>query len=608
MSVRTPGIQSRSQFHSYWGVYVWDTAGVLPSFAGRTADAGSQSLPNAPNNIISAIEWAKLENGDVAATQSFSVPTGTEYGFWTCIYKGTSGGGNAVWVRCDSSGTAAVQTVRDAHVIVVGQQGYLTALAAVAIPPLATNSLNLGATGDQLGVTCDYLDTGNGAELDLALQAALASGIAVDVRLRPCAITLTGGATPAVLTMPANCRLLGAGKGLSTITGTTGASAAVQNVFTVQAGATLEDLSVVSPAPTAAPGASGLGVINCEEGVQIRRCSVSLERSTTVNRNGTRAGISFITGGGDFGFELVADCELNIDSLVGQPTPTSSFGVAFGQAAGTALTSFDPEVRDTTVDEFTTSVGSCPLAVAFVNVEGGFCFNVQHYNADFLGSFSWSWAFPSISPPVTRLLRGPRFVECRAEAAVRAVQLATTQFGFLVSVGNVANNFIQGMSGTIIDSCVVRFDEPGTPSAAATLNGITIANLSADAAVMFDSTISDCRVENAHRAFRIQASETGIIESVRITGCQGRDTIGTGAATARGLFVEGNPVSNSPTVLQVGVQNCDFTGSPASGVGVDIADVRVENTIVLGNNLTPNGGTAITDAGTGTEAAHNITV
>jgi hypothetical protein len=376
----------------------------------------------------------------------------------------------------------------------------------------------------------------------------------------------------------------------------------------MQAGSTLEDLSVISPAATAAPGASGLGVINCEEGVQVRRCSVSLERSTTVDRNGARAGISFIPAGGHFGFELVDDCELYIDSLLGQPTPVSSIGVNIGQGVGTALTSFDPEVRDTTVDEFTASVGSCPVAVAFINVEGGFCFNVQHYNADLLGSFSWSWAFPSVSPPVIRLLRGPRFVECRAEEASRSVQLATTQFGFLVSVGNVANNFIQGMSGTIIDNCVVRFNDPGTPSAAATLNGITIANLSADAAVMFDSTISDCRVDNAHRAFLIRATETGIIESVRITGCQGRDTIGTGAATARGLFVEGNPVSNTPTVLQVGVQNCDFTGSPVSGAGVDIADASVENTIVLGNNLTPLGGTAIIDAGTGTEAAHNITV
>lgn len=603
------------QSHAYWGQYTYNASVAPNSIQGRSGSAGSKMLPNEALNPLGAPEFEKLRTGDIASTAfDVGVAGGTApsslvqaqaQGLFVCIYPGTVGGGNAVWVRMDEA-TPVTQTIRDAHVIVVAQQGYLTALAGVAIPPLATNSLNLGATGDQLGVTCDYLDTGNGAELDLALAAALAGGIPVDVRLRPCDITLTGGATPAVLTVPSNCRLIGAGKDLSTITGTTGVAAAVQNVFAAQAGATIEDLSVISPAPTAAPGASGLGVINCEEGVQVRRCSVSLELSTTVDRNGARAGISFIPAGGDLGFELVDDCELHIDSLLGQTTPIASIGINFGQASTRALTSFDPEVRNTTVDQFTPGVGSSPIAVQFLNVEGGRCFNVEHYNAAAVLSFSWTWAFvPGVAE--TRKIRGPRFVECRAEEFPTAVQLATNQFGFLMSLG-LASNLTNGIYGAMFHDCVVKFAVPTSPSPSASLRGFTLSNVATDNSDIYDTTFDNCRVENGHRDFIITASDAGRIESVRMTGCQGRDTVDGGALAPRGVILTGNPLANNATVIQVGIQNCDFTGCPATGVAVDIVDVRVENTIVLGNNLTPNGGTAITDAGTGTEAAHNITV
>lgn len=109
MATHTPGLQQRSQYHAYWGNYVWNNVGTLPSFGGRTAGAGSQGLPNAPGNIISAVEHAKLEAGDTASTRSFSVPLGVEYGLWTCIFPGTSGGGDAVWVRCDSTLGAVVE-------------------------------------------------------------------------------------------------------------------------------------------------------------------------------------------------------------------------------------------------------------------------------------------------------------------------------------------------------------------------------------------------------------------------------------------------------------------------------------------------------------------
>jgi hypothetical protein len=63
----------------------------------------------------------------------------------------------------------------------------------------------------------------------------------------------------------------------------------------------------------------------------------------------------------------------------------------------------------------------------------------------------------------------------------------------------------------------------------------------------------------------------------------------------------------------VGIQNCDFSKAPASGgsgigVGLEIDNAYVDDTIAIGNHLVPNGGTAIVNAGTGTELAHNITV
>lgn len=604
MAARTPGLQPRSQYHSYWGRYTWDNTGVLPSFAGRTADPGSQRLPNAPLNIISATEWAKLEAGDIAATASFSVPTGSEYGLFTCIFPGSSGGGDAVWVRCDNI-SSATQTVRDAHVIVVAQEDYLTALAGVTSPPLATNSLNLSATGDVVGVTCDYLDPGDGSELDLALAAALAGGIAVDIRLRPCDIVLTGGVTPAFLTVPAGCRLIGAGMFISNITGTDGTGTVVQNVLTVQDGASVEDLSVFSPAPVVAPAASPVGVIQCSDAVQILRCSVQLHRSTTIDRNGATNAINFTPVSTQIGYELVDGCQLFVDSLLTQTTPAANSAISFGVAGATAFSDFDPEVRNTSVDEAGKDVGSCQTAVSFVNVEGGRCFNVEHYNAYILFSFSWAWAFAAPSP-VTRKIRGPKFIECRGEEYPTAVQIATNQFGFFLGIGAVANNLTNGIYGAMFHDCAVKFAVPTTPSASASLRGFVLSNASTDNSDIYDTTIDNCRVENGHRDFIIAAASAGRIESLRMTACQGRDTRATGSLTPRGAILTGNPVANNPTVIQVGIQNCDFTGCPATGVAVDIEDIRVENTIVLGNNLTPAGGTAIADSGTGTEAAHNI--
>lgn len=73
MSANTPGIQSRSQFHHYWGLY-----------------AGATNLPNASGNPIVSPEFDKLEAGDLAFNSDNAL-------MYVCIDAGTSGGGDAQW-------------------------------------------------------------------------------------------------------------------------------------------------------------------------------------------------------------------------------------------------------------------------------------------------------------------------------------------------------------------------------------------------------------------------------------------------------------------------------------------------------------------------------
>jgi hypothetical protein len=76
-----------------------------------------------------------------------------------------------------------------------------------------------------------------------------------------------------------------------------------------------------------------------------------------------------------------------------------------------------------------------------------------------------------------------------------------------------------------------------------------------------------------------------------------------GAAAGTGLQLK---TTNGSSVKNTGICNCAFTDAPVGGSGIDLSDAGVENTIVIGNNLTPNGGTAFIDSGTNTEAGHNI--
>lgn len=247
MARRTPGLQARSQVHSYWGQFQYDTSVPPATFAGRTGDVGSTLLPNA-SVALSPSEFAKLEAGDTAATIDTTVTVdGAEFGLWTCISPGTVGVGNAVWVRMDNA-SLAQQTIRDAHRIVVGIAGVTTGVPA-------TNAL-LNLVPYTAGVSADFIDPGDGSGLALGLATALAIGT-VDVRIVSGLIDLENGVVVTPLAIPPNCRLIGAGSDQTEILGR---STADQGIFTLANRASLESIRLGSPAPVSAPGTS-LGVV-----------------------------------------------------------------------------------------------------------------------------------------------------------------------------------------------------------------------------------------------------------------------------------------------------------------------------------------------------------
>jgi hypothetical protein len=611
MSARTPGLQPRSQYHSYWGQFVWNAAG---------SDAGAANLPNDTANPLPNPEFSKLETGDIASTTDGAVDA--NIGLWVCYDVGTVSGADAKWRRLDNN-AVLTQTIRDAHVIVVGQKSFLSTLSSVAIPPLATNALNLSVgVGDVVGVTCDYLDDGDGLELTLALSAAAVAGSNVDIRLRPCAIDLDPAIVP--LALPANTRLIGAGgiNASSKITGTNGKSGSTQCVITLDSVSSLEDLVIFSPAPFTPPGGTEQGVIEMigNGDASVLRCAVQLEASAAATL--ARIAVAAIRSVTPQGHALVSDCELVVESLAHQNVPGISYGVWFGRpSAGTpARTPFgqDSEVRNTTIHGPKVQ-GSAPRAVRFDNVEGGRCFNVEHDNAENAESFSWVWDRPLVLVAGAVPVRGCSFIECRVNTQAIVNGDTSSQTGFTIEVGAGAVT-TAGWSDFKIHDCEVVFR--GTANAGFARTGYLLKNaivitegpLPANTRIA-NVTFDACKAFASRKGFRIDGEgngtdDAGEIHSVKLTGCQAKDMVALGSVFAQGLFIAGaTSIGGSINVFNVGAVNCDFSGVPSAiaNSGIKILNVNAKDTLIGFNNLTPLGiGVALSDAGTGTEAAHNI--
>lgn len=576
------------QSHHYWGRFQLTTQLPNVGFIDGVAVVGT--------NPASAPAYNKLAPGDLGFVEGAAAPSVSN--LYVCVDRGTLGGNDARWLSLSNASTV-VQTIRDAHVMVVAQDSWLAGLGGGAIPPNAANNFNLSAAGDVVSITCDYLDPGDGSQLTLAMSAAAAGGIFVDIRLRPMELNLTAATAP--IALPNGMRLLGAGPGISSIIGRDQGN---QSVLDIGDDATVEDMTITSPAPVAAT-AGGTAVVALGTDAKIRRCNITMAGNGGGGTNRTiRYAVQCLQPDG---YELVDDCALFVDSLANQATPALSVGISFGQTtASVPETYFEAEVRNTTIQPAVGGLGSCPIGVEFLNTSGGRCFNVEHNEVNQpQGAFRWLWSFTP-GAAVTTPVRGPKFIECRV-SALDSEAVGVGQDAFFVAVSGTPN-LAAGITDPTFEDCVAFFLPAGNPLGIER-TGFRVANGASDGSNMRSVSFVACRSELSHKGFLIDASggTNGRIDGAKLTGCFAPAQTTAVGITPCGLLVRGSASAPpNETVRAVGAQNCDFRDAPATGYGVRLEDVGVIDSIILGNSLTPNGGTALSDAATGTEAAHNI--
>jgi len=182
------------------------------------------------------------------------------------------------------------------------------------------NSVN----GDT-SVVCDYLDVGDGVQLQAALAAA---GSGKDVYVRPGTYDLGAGAATAPLVVPDNVRVRGAGQGHSVIV----TKVDNQGAFQLGYKSVVEDLSVNVALPTGACSGQTSVVLFNDEVSECRRVSVYFLGTYTA----TEAGWSVLLGVFGLTNTLVTDARL-VDCTVGKRTiPAPSF-VSLGKLISQGL-------------------------------------------------------------------------------------------------------------------------------------------------------------------------------------------------------------------------------------------------------------------------------
>ncbi len=545
MAVRTPGLQQRSQYHRNWGNY---------TDGGQTTPANGD-LPNQPSNALANPEFSKLEAGDLAYV------TTTDPGVYYCVSPGTVGGGDATWTLL-AAGGAVVQTIRDAHQIVVGQSS----------APYS-NVLNQDA---------DVLDPGDGTGIETALanaSALIAGGYAgVDVRVRPCAITLNPANLAAVpLSVDTNVRLIGAGHGISLITGGDGTGATSQDLFQLNAFSRLEDFTLTSPAPAAAPGV-GNGMIDClSSGAKVSKCRFLMQRSITVPRNGTTRCVYTVAPDE---FE-VDDCFFDVDDLI----PDAQVGTGVEIEAASDRIDYDPVIKNCKMRD-----GN--RFVYFRDHEGGVVQNCQHDGAiDPNGSIRWDFVS---APTGATPLRGPRISGFRLDVADSdqnphvGIQIFTSQ----------ADAEVNGIE---ISDCKLLWNGVAQPGNSRT--GIFIATSGpggAATAEIAEAGIANVNIGGptaiapSNAVILAAQGEDDVIQSVSITNLQ------TTNNSERGVYM-------NPSGANASVEFCSVANSKIRNAGTAAVELVAGclDCIILGNNFN-NSFAGIVDAGTGTEAAHNI--
>ena len=573
---------SETEFHAYWGVYVYDAA-APNNIDTRVGSVGSAALPNEQNNPLTNPEFSKLRVGDTAST-AFNLATASggdpgslvnaqKTGLFVCVYPGLVGGGDAVWERLDEA-TALVQTVRDAHVIVVAQAGYVT--VAGSPPPY-----NLA---DGAGVLADYIDTGNGAQFALSLLAAAAASVPIDVRLRPCALDLDLAGAPAVpLSVPTDCRLIGAGRLISRIL-SKATAAASQEVFILDSGSEMIDLHIESPAQ-AAPGAGASSAVVRTAGanVRVKDCAFEIFGATRTQPwvLWDTTGTIEVMGTSFAGADQTDPATKSIGIVVGDPTVVNSF----------AAPGFDYEISDCLFTSINRMLHS-------YNVAGG---SMQDCEGEVVRPTGGAILLAYAGVPAATLALAPRLTNIRIVVAGTETVADPNYFG--VRLTNFVDTFT--VASLVWTAIQVVFASGGAPTipriayevqivaAAATIEGGTLTALTAS------SHAVGVRINSAG------AASFSRISDLLLVGCMMRNPVTIGAFVGTGFDLI---TATLGEIRAVSIASSNASGVPATGFGVRIRAAASTNTIVLGNQLVPAGGTALSDLGTTTEAGHNILV
>ncbi len=562
-----PSDLSELDSHRYWGRY-----------------AAAADLPNAASNAASSPSYDALQPGDVA----FVTGLGELY---VCTAKGTSGGADATWVSL--SGGGGTTTPRSSHVLVVAEEAYLQPLAAVASPPMPSNNANLDpavGAGDVVGTTCDYLDPGDGTEIEQALLAAASVSTGIDIRLRPMNIAFDPSAiTSLPLVIPDDCHLIGAGREATTLTGGNADGATTQQMFAMGERSSIQSMSLISPAPFGVPPANAVfGVISNDTGSTgedwvVRDCNLQITFSASDRVE--RAMIHDQTG-----TARVFDCDFVGGNGWAQTSSGEAVAIFYGQInfSIAALPTEPGQVRNCRSSGFNTLVAIENVTRPII-VDG---WHARDVYAPF-GAFRCRADYT-----VNQIFRGPYWSNLHVDV---------NNFFFGAPNSERAAFFIDvDRSATIEDfhvaSCGANFANQGTPQPT---YGVW---LRSDATLQFGSvrgvnvtSIFGSVTIGAHLDVAAGASGTRAINSVRMSEVNVEAPTTNGGVGGRGAYF--NASGGLGSINECSILNSDLSGAQVAGVEIT---ALVNNTQVGWDVLTPGAGVAIIDAGVGTIQANNV--
>ena len=540
MSTRTPGLQPRSQFHSYWGIYVNGTT-LLPNQSG--------------NPLASPGEFGKLEEGDIA----YSNDTGNE-GLYVCTDPGgPAATPAATWVML-AAGGAVVQTIRDAHQIVVGQD-------------------TLAPYVDIVGQDADFVDDGSGAQLQAALTAAAAlivgARTGVDVRLRPCSI-----APSAPFTMDSNIKLIGADRDDCTLSVNAGGVldliGGVNNV--------VEEISFANAADGTQEGLLRL-VGPTIAGTEIRRCRFTSDNTAAVNT------VDAITSDSIVNDLLVEDNEFELNGLLN----------GAGDRVGTALRLNGIGLTNSGAVRFNDNRISFGAMVFLAVASAGESANPVQISRNVHGAAGTAGGFAPITvtyeagppSPGQGPFPGPEILD-------NSVRMFIGTYVGLAPVAIVSVTTQIANARAIRDSKVVGNTLVGSSNSE---DGVRIANNGSSPVSVIEGVVisgNNIRTDAANGAIEVGQTNAGFlgVEAIRFltitgntfTGGSTAVLLGKNAAAGLGLIQKGTFTGNSG----------DCSGS---GICVDSLSSEITDFVVVSNAFE---GFSVVDPSGTFEVAHNV--